>query len=264
MPVTSEVIARKPGLPALVLVHGLGSAGNIWKTLHAGLEDSFTIYPIDLPGHGSAPLHAEPLDPPSLARSIAAALEKDHGVREFHVAGNSLGGWIALELAAQFPDRVKSVTALAPAGLWREGPTQKLPPSLLARILARISQHFLKLAYNLPPLKALGYKKITHLWRELSFESCKDSVIAMARSVGYMPMWRALRFRKFESTISESIPVSIIFGDYDLTLPHPRAQEREVAPQHSQWIVVDNCAHVIMWNYPELTVDFIKKTAFAS
>jgi len=264
MPVTSEVIARKPGLPALVLVHGLGSAGNIWKTLHAGLEDSFTIYPIDLPGHGSAPLHAEPLDPPSLARSITAALEKDHGVREFHVAGNSLGGWIALELAAQFPDRVKSVTALAPAGLWREGPTQKLPPSLLARILARISQHFLKLAYNLPPLKALGYKKITHLWRELSFESCKDSVIAMARSVGYMPMWRALRFRKFESTISESIPVSIIFGDYDLTLPHPRAQEREVAPQHSQWIVVDNCAHVIMWNYPELTVDFIKKTAFAS
>ena len=264
MPVTSEVIARKPGLPALVLVHGLGSAGNIWKTLHAGLEDTFTIYPIDLPGHGSAPLHAEPLDPPSLARSITAALEKDHGVREFHVAGNSLGGWIALELAAQFPDRVKSVTALAPAGLWREGPTQKLPPSLLARILARISQHFLKLAYNLPPLKALGYKRITHLWRELSFESCKDSVIAMARSVGYMPMWRALRFRKFDSTISESIPVSIIFGDYDLTLPHPRAQEREVAPQHSRWIVVDNCAHVIMWNYPELTVDFIKKTAFAS
>jgi pimeloyl-ACP methyl ester carboxylesterase len=264
MPVTSEVIAHKPHLPALVLVHGLGSAGNIWKTLHAGLQDSFTIYPIDLPGHGSAPLGAEPLDPRSLARSITSALEKDHGVHEFHLAGNSLGGWIALELAAQFPERVKSVTALAPAGLWHEGPTQKLPPSLLARILARISQHFLKLAYNLPPLKAVGYKKITHLWRELSFESCKDSVIAMARSVGYMPMWRALRFQKFDSKISESIPVSIIFGDYDLTLPHPRAQEREVAPKHSQWIVVENCAHVIMWNYPELTVDFIKKTAFGS
>jgi pimeloyl-ACP methyl ester carboxylesterase len=85
----------------------------------------------------------------------------------------------------------------------------------------------------------------------------------MARSVGYMPMWRALRFRKFDSTIPEEIPVSIIFGDYDLTLPHPRAQEREVAPRHSKWIVVDNCAHVIMWNYPKLTVDFIKKTAFS-
>ena len=263
MPVTSDIISRKPDLPALVLVHGLGSAGNIWKTLHAGLEDSFTIYPIDLPGHGSAPLDDEALDPRSLAHSITSALEKDYGVHEFHVAGNSLGGWIALELAAEFPDRVKSVTALAPAGLWHEGPTQLMPPSLLARILAKISQHFLTLAYNLPPLKALGYKKITHLWRELSFESCKDSVIAMARSVGYMPMWRALRFKKFNSTISESIPVSIIFGDYDLTLPHPRAQVREVAPSHSQWIIVDNCAHVIMWNYPELTVDFIKRTALS-
>ena len=179
------------------------------------------------------------------------------------MAGNSLGGWIALELAAQYPDRVKSVTALAPAGLWHEGPTSKLPPSLLARILAKISQYFLRLAYNLPPLKAMGYKKITHLWRELSFESCKDSVIAMAQSVGYMPTWRALRFRKFESSVSEDIPVSIIFGDYDLTLPHPRAQEREVAPRHSRWIIVDNCAHVIMWNYPKLTVDLIKKTAFS-
>jgi pimeloyl-ACP methyl ester carboxylesterase len=155
------------------------------------------------------------------------------------------------------------VTALAPAGLWHEGPTSKLPPSLLARILAKISQHFLRLAYNLPPLKAMGYKKITHLWRELSFESCKDSVIAMAQSVGYMPIWRALRFQKFEASVSEDIPVSIIFGDYDLTLPHPRAQEREVAPRHSRWIVVDNCAHVIMWNYPKLTVDLIKKTAFS-
>ena len=63
MPVTSEVIARAPGLPALVLVHGLGSAGNIWKTLPEGLETSFTIYPVDLPGHGSAPLHDESLDP---------------------------------------------------------------------------------------------------------------------------------------------------------------------------------------------------------
>jgi len=87
MPVTSQEFARTPGLPALVLVHGLGSAGNIWKSIHAGLEDAFTIYPVDLPGHGSAPLHDEPLDPRSLARSIATALEKEFGVREFHVAG---------------------------------------------------------------------------------------------------------------------------------------------------------------------------------
>ena len=262
MPVTSEVFSKRTDLPALVLVHGLGSAGSIWKTLHPGLEDSFTIYPVDLPGHGAAPLEDEDLDPQALARSIVKTIVDVHGVKNFHVAGNSLGGWIALEMAALFPENVRSVTALAPAGLWHEGPTQKLPPSMVARILAKISQYFLRLAYHLPPLKAVGYKKITHLWRELSFESCKDSVLAMAQSIGYHPTWKALRFKKFESHIPEKIPVSIVFGDDDLTLPYPRAQVREVAPRHSRWIIVDNCAHVIMWNYPKLTVDFIKRTAF--
>lgn len=261
MPVTSEVFSKRTDLPALVLVHGLGSAGSIWKTLHPGLEDSFTIYPVDLPGHGAAPLEDEDLDPQALARSIVKTIVDVHGVKNFHVAGNSLGGWIALEMAALFPENVRSVTALAPAGLWHEGPTQKLPPSMVARILAKLSQYFLRLAYHLPPLKAVGYKKITHLWRELSFESCKDSVLAMAQSIGYHPTWKALRFKKFESHIPEKIPVSIVFGDDDLTLPYPRAQVREVAPRHSRWIIVDNCAHVIMWNYPKLTVDFIKRTA---
>jgi pimeloyl-ACP methyl ester carboxylesterase len=118
------------------------------------------------------------------------------------------------------------------------------------------------LAYHLPPLKALGYKKITHLWRELSYESCRDSVIAMARSKGYMPLWNGLRGRKFDGHIPASVEVAIVFGDSDLTLPEEVAQERSVAP-HSKWIVVQNCAHVIMWNFPTATVDYIRKTAFA-
>ena len=248
--------------PSLVLVHGLGSAGSIWKSLIPDLIKDFTVYAVDLPGHGDAPLVTEVgLDPNGLAQNIVEMMERDHGVKELHVAGNSLGGWIALEMAAVAPDRVKSVTALAPAGLWHQVPTQKLPPSLLARILAKISQFFMPLAYHLPPLKAIGYKKITHLWRELSYESCRDSVIAMARSKGYMPLWNGIRGRRFESHIPESVEVAIIFGDTDLTLPEEIAQERSVAPAHSQWIVVENCAHVIMWNFPKITVDFIRKTA---
>lgn len=260
----AKVYTNDSAKPALVLVHGLGSAGSIWKSLIPDLMRDFTIYAVDLPGHGEAPLLNEAaLDPNGLARNIVEMMERDHKVEELHVAGNSLGGWIALEMAAVAPDRVKSVTALAPAGLWHEGPTQKLPPSLLARVLAKISQFFIPLAYHLPPLKAIGYKKITHLWRELSYESCKDSVIAMAQSKGYMPLWKGIRGRRFESHVPKSVEVAIIFGDADLTLPEEIAQERSVAPAHSKWIVVENCAHVIMWNFPKITVDFIRKTAGA-
>ena len=47
----------------------------------------------------------------------------------------------------------------------------------------------------------------------------------------------------------------------DNQFEQPSESDKEVAPAHSNWVVVDNCAHVIMWNYPELTVDFIKRTA---
>lgn len=262
VPITPHLFTDDKNKPALVLVHGLGSAGNIWKTLIPQLKKDFSVIALDLPGHGVSEIYDnEAVDPTSLAQAIVDEVVKTHGFTQMHVAGNSLGGWIALEMGAVAPEKVKSITALAPAGLWHDAPMRKYPPSLDARILAKISQHFMRLAYHLPPLKAIGYKKITHLWRELSFESCRDSVLAMANSKGYMPLWNGLRGRKFESEIPEAVNVSIIFGDYDLTLPEEFAQEQEVAPAHSNWVVVDNCAHVIMWNYPELTVDFIKRTA---
>lgn len=262
MSVSSKVFGEHPSKPALVLVHGLGSAGNIWKSIIPDLIRDFRVFAIDLPGHGDAPLLVkEGLTPRRLAEMILDHMEDEHGVEEVHVAGNSLGGWIALEMADVNPEKVKSVTALAPAGLWDEGPTGKIPASIDSRILAKISQFFIPIAFHIAPLKAIGYRKITHLWRELSYESCKDSVIAMARSKGYLPLWRGLVGRRFKSSIPETVNVSIVFGDSDLTLPHPLAQKREVAPQHSKWIVVENCAHVIMWNFPKLTVDYIKQTA---
>lgn len=248
--------------PALVLVHGLGSAGTIWKSLIPDLEKDFTVYSVDLPGHGHATLlEGEKYDPCTLGKMILGHMQEVHNVREMHVAGNSLGGWIALEMAALSPSNVASVTALAPAGLWLEGPTMKIPPSIDSRILAKITQFFMPIAFYLPPLKAIGYRKITHLWRDLTYETCKDSVIAMARSKGYKPLWQAMRGKKFESDVAPEVRISVVFGSSDLTLPEPLAQEKSVLPKHAKWIRVPNCAHVIMWNHRETTVKLIKDTA---
>lgn len=248
--------------PALVLVHGLGSAGTIWKSLIPDLVNDFTVYSIDLPGHGTATLlEDEKYDPRSLGEMILEHMQEVHNVHQMHLAGNSLGGWIALEMAAQRPTHVASVTALAPAGLWLEGPTMKIPPSIDSRILAKITQFFMPIAFHLPPLKAIGYRKITHLWRELSYETCKDSVIAMARSKGYRPLWQAMMGKKFESDVAPEVKISVVFGSSDLTLPEPLAQQKLSLPVHAKWIRVPNCAHVIMWNHRETTVKLIKETA---
>ena len=262
MSIAAKVSATDRSNPALVLVHGLGSAGTIWKSLLPELTRRFTVYSIDLPGHGEADLSDhEKYDPRSLGKMILEFMEKVHGVHTLHVAGNSLGGWISLEMAALAPDRVASVTALAPAGLWFKAPTMKIPPSWDSRILSKISQFFMPIAFRLPALKALGYRKITHLWRELSYETCRDSVIAMARSKGYGPLWQGIRGQKFNASIDPQVKLSIVFGDNDLTLPEAMAQERTLAPSHAQWIKVENCPHVIMWNYPEYTTNLILESA---
>ena len=64
MPIIAHQFTEDPKKPALVLVHGLGSAGTIWKSLIPQLIKHFTVYAIDLPGHGVAPIEpGEMVDP---------------------------------------------------------------------------------------------------------------------------------------------------------------------------------------------------------
>ena len=107
--------------PPLVLLHGLGSASTVFKAIIPKLSQDFRVITVDLPGHGQTGLEvAQAMDPKSLGSSVFDSIENEYGIRRFHVAGNSLGGWIALEMAAQQPERIVSLTGLAPAGLWLE------------------------------------------------------------------------------------------------------------------------------------------------
>jgi pimeloyl-ACP methyl ester carboxylesterase len=99
----------------LVAIHGIGSAWQAWSPVLPALEARHDVLALSLPGYGrSAPLPAEPTVPAltdAVERSMDAA-----GLDAAHLAGNSLGGWIAAELAKR--GRARSVVALSPAGLW--------------------------------------------------------------------------------------------------------------------------------------------------
>jgi pimeloyl-ACP methyl ester carboxylesterase len=100
----------------LVLLHGIGHTWRGWKPMLPLLERSFDVLAVDLPGFGrSAPLPqgTEPT-PEALADAVEAAMD-EAGFEQAHVAGNSLGGWIAFELARR--GRALTVVALSPAGL---------------------------------------------------------------------------------------------------------------------------------------------------
>jgi pimeloyl-ACP methyl ester carboxylesterase len=123
---------RRGSGPPLILVHGIGHHWQGWLPVIDLLAASRTVIAVDLPGFGASPeLPAgTPYTPESLAdavESFCAMLD----IRDPHVAGNSLGGYIALELASR--GVVSTATALSPAGFWSR--SEHLYASAVLRVL---------------------------------------------------------------------------------------------------------------------------------
>lgn len=248
--------------PPLVLIHGLGSAATAFKPIIAALSQSFRVITVDLPGHGQSPYNrAQAMEPKSLGSAIFDAIASEYGIKSFHVAGNSLGGWIALEMAAAQPNRILTLTGLAPAGLWLAPAAKREMREARSYYLARLFRPFIGIGLHSKLLRWIGFATVSPCWRELSYETCFDASYAMLNCPGYFPAWDGMLTRRFDAHIPESVPVTILFGDTDNTLPYPISQEHTLAPAHCTWLTIDNCGHAPMWDYPELMVTIIKQAA---
>ena len=94
--------------PPLLLIAGLGYATWCWQDLQRALERDAATLAFDNRGTGRSDKPAGPYTLPMMADDAAAVLEAA-GVRDAHVLGQSMGGYIALTLALRHPDRVRSL-----------------------------------------------------------------------------------------------------------------------------------------------------------
>ncbi|MHC1560008.1 alpha/beta fold hydrolase [Actinomycetospora sp. C-140] len=101
----------------LVLLHGAAMSARAWRPVLGELARHHDVHVPTLAGHrGGVPLpDGTPASVAALVDAVCAELD-DAGLATAHVAGNSLGGWVALELARR--GRARSVVALSPAGGW--------------------------------------------------------------------------------------------------------------------------------------------------
>ncbi|MFT4263828.1 MAG: alpha/beta hydrolase [Nocardioides sp.] len=106
-----------PSHPPLILIHGMSSGPQAWAPVLSRLEQQREVHVVTLPGHHGRPI---PRDFSSSTYVDLVEAELDRlGIEAPDVVGNSLGGWIALQLAAR--GRARSVVCLAPAGGWPVG-----------------------------------------------------------------------------------------------------------------------------------------------
>jgi pimeloyl-ACP methyl ester carboxylesterase len=244
----------------ILLVHGMGSASTSWRVILPRLRENFRVITIDLPGHGQSEFDEKlPMDPISLAHMVHDEVSEVSS--SYHLVGNSLGGWIALEMAARFSQPVRSLTALAPAGLWINPFQRRYPATALLRIFAKATKPLTPIFLHFEWARALGFATVSPRWRNFSYQLCIDAVRAMSESTGYYPAFDGMLMKRFDGEISQAIPTTIIFGDSDNTLPEKTCQERSLAPAHARWVILPETGHAPMWDSVDEVVAEILITA---
>ena len=96
-------------------IHGIGSSWRVFSPILPMLEERHDVLAISLPGYGESPPSEREPTVPVLVDAVEDAMDKS-GFDTAHLVGNSLGGWIAAELAAR--GRARSVAAISPAGMY--------------------------------------------------------------------------------------------------------------------------------------------------
>ena len=227
--------------PPLVLLHPLGADRRVWAPVTPLLADRLEVIAVDLPGFGgSPPLRGVEPTPARLAEAVAEGLAAV-GVEGFAVAGNSLGGWVALELG--LAGRARSVVAIGPAGLWPE----PLPPRRTsARAAARLALPFAGALARVPALRRAAMAMFVEHPERMPAHAARDLIRAYALASGFDAVNAAMRSSRFSSLAAVRVPVTLAWPEHDrmvARLRHP--------PPNVRTVILRDAGHLPMWDDPE-------------
>ena len=246
--------------PPLVCLHGFADTWRTWELVLPALERRFDVLAPTLPGHAGGPPITGEADERVLLEAVERAMD-EAGFESAHLVGNSLGGYLALRLAAR--RRGLSVVALAPAGGWAAG--DRSYEEMLARQAALPEQ----LRAVAPQIDSLldtveGRRRATQLtvvnFEHIPIELLSHQVAGVAACQGAGPLtehalaadW-ALDAERIEC------PVRVVWGTDDRLLPWPSAAARFRAESlpHADWVVLEGVGHCPQLDVPLLAAELI-------
>lgn len=204
----------------LLLVHGIGSSLRAWAPVLPALEEAHDVLALDLPGFGESPPLAA--GEPSTIPSMADALEREldaAAIDTAHLVGNSLGGWLALELARR--GRARSVVALSPAGMWfgRENAYARIVLRS-SRAGARLARHWAGALTRTPARRAALLSTFFSGPRRLAAEEAAYAIRVLARAPAFDETLDWTLSHRAEGLDEIRCPVLIAWGTRDrLLLP---------------------------------------------
>ncbi len=241
-------------------LHGFLDTWRTWELILPALERRHDVLAPALAGHAGGPPIEGKINNATLADAVERAMD-EAGLETAHFAGNSLGGHLALELAAR--GRALTVVALAPAGGWAPGDdsykdTLSLQADLLPRVQGAAPQADAIMATPEGRRRATQYITVNfeHIPAELLAHQLRGAAGADAA-----PGLIDFAYREGWSLDTEKIacPVRIMWGTEDRLLPWPAAAARfrdDWLPQ-ADWVVLDGVGHSPQLDVPLETAELI-------
>jgi pimeloyl-ACP methyl ester carboxylesterase len=240
----------------LVLIHGGGGTPRLWRTTIPLLEPHHDVLAVTLTGHFGGrelPAGVEPgID--ALVDGVEADMD-EAGVGTAHVAGASLGAWVALELARR--GRARSVVAIAPAGGWEQRSREVRVVAWIYRFLIASSRLLGRHARGLATRPRLRRLLTWHHFAHPERMSPDDFAYMVAGAAGMSRFDEAIaafvRSPGAERLDEIGCPVLLAFPEHDHILPRRRYGERIVAQiPHAEAIDLPGVGHGAMVDDPEL------------
>lgn len=244
--------------PAVVLLHGFASSIYTWKDVLPGLAAGHEVIALDLPGFGAS-------DQPSdlsfeTCHRVAIGLMDQLGIPRASVVGHSLGGAVALVIAARQPERVDRLVLIDAAGFnlrLEDRPT-----------LVRVSSHPAAEAFftRLPVRRlfvTIGLRQNFFDDRKVTPERVDEYLVAAARpgtlaAIRSLAASSTLAPEDVEQMLGEvRAPTLVVWGDHDEWIPLAHADRFAAGIAASRKVVVRECGHMPQEEKPAETLELL-------
>ena len=216
LPISYLQAGTGEGVP-LVLVHGFGGDLNNWLFNLPALAESHSVYALDLPGHGRSGKAVSGASLESLADALGGFMAAA-GLEAAHLAGHSLGGAIALQLALAAPARAASLTLIAPTGLGSEINADYIE-GFIAAERRKEMKGVLQMLFADPELVSRDMINDVLKYKRL------DGVAAALRSIADAVFPQGRQASLLGPRLAElTVPAQVVWGEADRVVPVSHAE----------------------------------------
>jgi pimeloyl-ACP methyl ester carboxylesterase len=253
--------------PAMVFVHGLGGRWQNWLLTIPAFMGSHRVIAVDLPGFGGSEMPAEEISIKGYAKAVDALLG-ELGIESAVFVGNSMGGFVASEVALSFHTRVERLVLVSAAGLSIEYRNRE-PLMTLARIWAAGATSVgaqSAAVVTRPRLRRAALQLVLRYPERLS-PAMTYELIQGSGAPGFMDALGALLSYSYRDELARiEMPVLIVWGRNDMLVPRGDAREyEELIGANARRVMFDDTGHVPMIERPNafnaLVAEFVAEGA---